>query len=69
VRYTSTKSATFRREASALIVGEQGAAPLYLRLEDTVLLHQILDDLLLALFYVGARRLALYEQIAHRLAA
>jgi hypothetical protein len=35
----STESATLRREASALVVGQPEAAPLDLRLGDTVLLH------------------------------
>jgi hypothetical protein len=43
----SGESATFRREASALVVGEPEAAPLYLFLENPVLLHQVLDDVLL----------------------
>jgi hypothetical protein len=43
----STESATCRREASALVVGEPEAAPLHLLLEDTVLLHQVLDNVLL----------------------
>ena len=43
----SAESATFRREASALVVGEPEAAPLHLLLEDAVFLHQVLDDVLL----------------------
>ena len=43
----SAESATVRREASTLVVGEPGAAPLHLRLEDAVFLHQVLDDVLL----------------------
>ena len=41
------ESATLRREASALVIGQPGAAPLQLVLEDPVLLDQVLDDVLL----------------------
>ena len=43
----SAESATLRREASALVIGQPEAAPLHLLLEDAVLLDQVLDDLLL----------------------
>jgi hypothetical protein len=36
-----------RGEVSALVVGQPKAAPLQLFLEDPVLLHQVLDDVLL----------------------
>ena len=43
----SAESATVRREASALVVGEPGAAPLHLLFQDAVFRHQVLDDVLL----------------------
>ncbi len=43
----STESATLGRVASALVVGQPQAALLHLLLEDTVLLHQVFDDVLL----------------------
>jgi hypothetical protein len=43
----SPESLALRGEASALVVGQPEAAPLHLRLEDPVLLHQVFDDLLL----------------------
>src|SRR5437870_1392336 len=45
---TATESLALRREPSALVVGQPEAPPRQLLLENTVLLHQILDDLLLA---------------------
>jgi hypothetical protein len=41
------ESATFRGEASALIVGQPGAPPRQLASEDPVLLHEVLDHVLL----------------------
>jgi hypothetical protein len=43
----SAESATFHREASALIVGEPEAAPFRLLLEDAAFHHQVLDHVLL----------------------
>jgi hypothetical protein len=43
----ATESLALGREAAALIVGQPEAPPLQLFLEDAVLLHQVLDDLLL----------------------
>jgi len=43
----STEALTLRRKPSALVVGQPNAPPLQLLLENAVLLHQVLDDLLL----------------------
>src|SRR5262249_7079922 len=43
----SAESATFHRKASALVVGQPEAAAIHLLLEDTVLLHQVLNNVLL----------------------
>jgi hypothetical protein len=43
----STEALALRGEAPALVVGQPEAAPLQLRLEDTVFLHQVFDDVLL----------------------
>jgi hypothetical protein len=43
----ATKAAPFGSEVSALVIGQPGAAPLQLVLEDPVLLDHVLDDLLL----------------------
>ena len=43
----ATEALALRREPSALVVGQPNAPPRQLLLENAVLLHQILDDLLL----------------------
>jgi hypothetical protein len=43
----SAESASPRREAAALVIGQPEAAPLQLLLQDAVLLYQVLDNVLL----------------------
>jgi hypothetical protein len=43
----SAESASLRREAAALVIGQAEAASLHLFLQDAVFLHQVLDDMLL----------------------
>src|SRR5262249_3623930 len=42
-----TEALAFRGEASALVIGQSEAAPFQLPLEDPILRHEVLDDVLL----------------------
>ena len=43
----AAESAAFGGEASALVIRQPEASPLYLLLQDAVLLHHVLDDVVL----------------------
>ena len=51
----SAESASPRREAPALVIGQPEAAPLQLLLQDAVLLYQVLDNVLLVTMTHPAR--------------